>query len=177
MLTRPARTTDPVGPAPWQIERWHEPDVDGYRRLYRAVGENWLWVSRLVCADEALRSTLHDPRVEVYVLRTGDRDVGLLELDLRIEGACELVYFGLVPAAIGTGAGRWLMDRAIALAWRHPIERFWMHTCHFDHPHALGFYRRSGFKPYATMVEVFDDPRLTGVLPRSAALHVPLIEE
>ena len=34
-----------------------------------------------------------------------------------------------------------------------------MHTCNFDHPAAIGFYRRSGFTPYKLAVEVEVDPR------------------
>ncbi|HEY1447300.1 MAG TPA: hypothetical protein VGF33_02075, partial [Caulobacteraceae bacterium] len=60
-------------------------------------------------------------------------------------------------------------------AWSRPIRRLWVHTCTFDHPSALGFYVRSGFAPYAFMVEVLPDPRLTGQLPPDAAPHVPLI--
>ena len=33
----------------------------------------------------------------------------------------------------------------------------WGHTCSFDHPKALPFYQRSGFKPYQVMVEVHRD--------------------
>jgi hypothetical protein len=51
-----------------------------------------------------------------------------------------------------------------------------VHTCTLDHPNALGFYLRSGFTPYARSVEIADDPRLHGVLPRSAAPHVPVME-
>jgi GNAT superfamily N-acetyltransferase len=81
-----------------------------------------------------------------------------------------------VPQAIGQGAGRFLMAQAIQKAWEKPIARFWVHTCTLDHPSALGFYQRSGFRPYALMVEVAADPRLSGVLGREAAPHVPLIE-
>jgi GNAT superfamily N-acetyltransferase len=123
-----------------------------------------------------LQTVLHDPRVSVHALLSGGRSVGLLELDFRVEAECELAYFGLVSDAIGTGAGRFLIAQAVDLAWRRPIKRFWVHTCHFDHPAALDFYQRAGFRPYKMMVEVMDDPRLTGVLPRSAAPHVPLIE-
>jgi hypothetical protein len=35
---------------------------------------------------------------------------------------------------------------------------------------------RSGFMPYDRTVEVLDDPRLTGMLPRTAAPQVPIIE-
>jgi hypothetical protein len=50
-----------------------------------------------------------------------------------------------------------------------------VHTCSDDHPAALSFYMRSGFSPYARMIEIQADPRLTGHLPPGAAPHVPLI--
>ncbi len=103
------------------------------------------------------------------------RDEGLLELDFRVPGECELAFFGVTPALVGHGAGRWLMNRAVALAWSRPIRRFWVHTCALDAPEALPFYLRSGFAPYARKVEVYDDPRLTGVLPTTAAPQVPMV--
>jgi hypothetical protein len=51
-----------------------------------------------------------------------------------------------------------------------------VHTCTLDHPDALAFYLRSGFHAYARRVEVADDPRLTGLIPRAVAAHVPIIE-
>lgn len=119
---------------------------------------------------------LGDAGVEVYALEVDGRDEGLLELDFRRAGACELAFFGLTSALVGQGAGRWLMNRAIECAWTRPLERFWVHTCSLDSPGALDFYRRSGFTAYAVKVDLYDDPRLTGVLPREAARQVPLIE-
>lgn len=158
------------------VARWLSPDLVEYRKLFRAVGKDWLWVSRLTMTDGKLSAIIHHPRVAVYVLRQGDNTLGLLELDFRREGECELAFFGLVPDAIGKGAGRMLMNHAIETAWAAPIRRFWVHTCHLDSPQALAFYQRSGFQPFATLVEVLDDPRQTGVLPRDAAPHVPVIE-
>ncbi len=157
------------------IHRWTSPPNEDYRRLFRAIGEQWMWVSRLIMSDHELVTILQDPLVEVYVIKDGDRQIGLLELDFRTDGECELAFFGLVADAIGKGAGRRLMNHAIATAWSKPVRRFWVHTCHLDSQGALAFYQRSGFTPYATMVEVLDDPRLSGVLPRDAAPHVPLI--
>lgn len=151
-------------------------DLDGYRALFRKVGQDWLWFSRLVMADDQLRAILADPSVEVWELRGRKGAIGLLELDFREEGQCELAFFGVTPEAIGTGAGRYLMNEAIGRAWARPIRRLWVHTCTFDHPNALGFYLRSGFTPYARMVEAAEDPRLSGHLPRRAAPHVPFIE-
>ena len=94
------------------------------------------------------------------------RDEGLLELDFREPGQCEIVFFGVTAKLVGTGAGRWLMNRALELAWSRPVERVWLHTCTFDHPAALAFYQRSGFRPFRRQVEVVDDPRLDGTAPR-----------
>jgi hypothetical protein len=46
------------------------------------------------------------------------------------------------------------MNRAIERAWSRPIRRFWAHTCTLDHPSALGFYKRSGFRPFRRQVEI-----------------------
>jgi GNAT superfamily N-acetyltransferase len=150
-------------------------DVTRYRALFRRVGERWLWMSRLVVPEAALRTILDDPAVEACALRSGGEDIGILELDFRQPEECELAYFGVVPEAIGSGAGRFLMSEAVRRAWARPIRRFWVHTCTHDHPRALAFYQRSGFRAYKRAIEIADDPRLTGHLPRDAAPDVPVI--
>ena len=177
MTSRPQPRATHVFPPPYALVPFKQPDLAAYRTLFRRVGADWMWYSRLVMSDRELQDILHDPRVEVLVLRDRDEGVGLLELDFRDSGQCELAFFGLAPDAIGKGLGRALMEAALALAWAKPIQRLWVHTCTFDHPSALAFYIRSGFRPYAFQVEVQPDPRLTGHLPRSAAPHVPLIAE
>ncbi|MGH6883620.1 MAG: GNAT family N-acetyltransferase [Hypericibacter sp.] len=176
MTEKPAPKPRPSTRSALSLQRIAQPDLQSYRALFRRVGQDWMWFSRLIMPDERLRRILTDPKVEVYRLHDGPAEIGLLELDFREEGQCELAFFGVVPEVIGQGAGRFLMDQAITLAWARPIRRFWVHTCSFDHPSALAFYRRSGFRPYAYAVEVHDDPRLTGHLPRTAAPHIPLIE-
>lgn len=177
MTARPASKGAPHGKAgALSLRRWEQPDPGRYRDLYRRVGTEWMWFSRLFMSDETLRGIIQHPDVQVYSLEEGEREIGLLELDFRDPGQCELAFFGVVPEAIGKGAGRYLMERAIELAWSRPINRFWVHTCTLDHPSALGFYQRFGFRPYRMMVEVHRDPRLTGHLPRDAAPHVALIE-
>ena len=163
-------------PGALRFERWQAPSLDDYRKLFREVGENWLWLSRLIISDEKLTAIIHDPDVEIYVILSEEgRRIGLLELDFREPGECELVFCGLVPDAIGQGAGKLLITQAVARAWARPINRFWLHTCHFDQPSAIFFYQKAGFKPYALLVEVIDDPRLSGHMPETAAPHVPLL--
>ncbi|HET9096780.1 MAG TPA: GNAT family N-acetyltransferase [Candidatus Baltobacteraceae bacterium] len=157
------------------LERLRPPPLDAYRSLFKRVGAPYLWFSRLTMTDEQLAAIIRDPDVEVYLVRDGGAEAGLLELDFRTLGECELVFFGLLEPYIGKGAGRWLMNRAIELAWSHPLRRFWLHTCTLDHPKALEFYRRSGFTPFKREIEIADDPRLVGILPRDAAPSIPLI--
>ncbi|MCC7272810.1 MAG: GNAT family N-acetyltransferase, partial [Alphaproteobacteria bacterium] len=142
MTARPAPRRDP-DPAPWTLRRVPRPDLAWYRDLYRRIGEDWLWFSRLRMADAELAAIVHDPAVEVRALEVDGRAEGLLELDFREAGGCELAFFGITAAHLGTGAGRWLMNRAVEIAWARPIARFWVHTCTLDHPGALAFYVRS----------------------------------
>lgn len=158
------------------LGRVFDPDLDWYRRLYTRVGEDLLWFSRRKMPDAELAAILHDPRVEVYALIRGGEEIGILELDRRVAGDVELAFFGLVPEAVGSGAGRFLMNEALRLAWGTAPRRVFVHTCAFDHPAALDFYRRSGFAPYKLAVEIGADPRSIGVLPRTAAPQVPLVE-
>lgn len=172
MLAKPhIRPVDlPAGLAFEQIT----PDVARYRALFDRVGRDWLWFGRRMMPEDELQAILDDPKVTFHTLRKNGEDAAILELDFREEGACELAYFGLAPSLIGSGAGRYLMNQAISLAWRAPITRFHVHTCTLDSPQALGFYIRSGFAPYRQQIEIEDDPRLSGVLPTEAASHVPI---
>jgi GNAT superfamily N-acetyltransferase len=176
MKARPSLRPMPGGEL--RLERWEAPALEKYRLLYRRVGEPWLWFSRLVMADAELAAIIHDPAVMIWAV--SDRrgiEVGILELDFREAGQCEIAFFGLIPALNGKGHGRWLMAMALQAAWAHKgVERVWVHTCTLDGPGALGFYMKSGFVPYQRQLETFPDPRLTGHLPREAAPHIPVIE-
>ena len=174
MTELPALPSDPQGA--WTLRRVETPALDWYRDLYRRVGKEWLWFSRMQMKDAELAAIVQAPLVEVYALEHDGSDEGLLELDFREAGQCEIGFFGVTAKLIGSGAGRWLMNRALELSWSRPIARLWVHTCTFDHPSALGFYQRAGFRPFRRQVEVADDPRLDGRARRDAARHVPVIE-
>lgn len=154
-----------------------KPDVARYHALFKAIGEDWLWFSRLTMDIATLEATISRPEFEIFIAQKSDEDFGLLELDIRDPGNIELAYFGLAADAVGTGAGRWLMNTAIARVFEHhKASRFFVHTCTMDSPQALAFYMRSGFKPYKRAVEIADDPRLTGHIPRDKGSYHPIIE-
>jgi GNAT superfamily N-acetyltransferase len=151
----------PEQDVPLQLVRWKAPDLAKYRLLFRRVGAKWLWWSRLALDDAALGAIIHDPQVHVFAV--ADRagvEVGMLELDFRKAGEAEIAFFGLIPGATGKGFGKWLMRRALQMAWGDKeVTRVWVHTCTLDGPQALPFYMGQGFVPYARFVEVFPDPR------------------
>jgi GNAT superfamily N-acetyltransferase len=150
--------------------------VQWYRDIFHEVGADWLWYARLLLSDAELESILTHDDVELFTLTRDGEDLALLELDFRTPGQCGLAYFGLAAPLIGTGAGRALMNAAIDRAWSRPIERFHVHTCTIDSPQALEFYVRSGFEVTHQQVEVADDPRVLGLLPKHKGAHVPLID-
>lgn len=166
----------PVPASPFRLVRWRTPDPDKYRALFRRVGAPWLWYSRLLMDDARLLSIIRDPDSEVYAVE--DRagvEVGFLELDFHREGETELSYVGFVRELAGQGHGRWLMARALQLAWRPGTDRVRVHTCTLDHPRALGFYRSHGFEAIRRTVETFPDPRALGLLPDHAAPQIPYL--
>ncbi len=178
-LARPGVEAD----VPLHLVRWEACTPDRYRLLYRRIGAPWLWWSRLALDDAALAAIIDDPAVEIYAVTDRARvEIGMVELDFRQAGACEIAFFGFVAKATGKGFGNWLMRRALQRAWaggaaRAPISRVWVHTCTLDDPRAVGFYQRHGFVPTARFVEVFRDPRAAGLLePDSSAFH-PLLQE
>ncbi|MDB5686248.1 MAG: GCN5-related N-acetyltransferase [Rhizorhabdus sp.] len=175
MLAKPRLRA--MAPVPFRLTRWKQPGVEKYRALFRRVGEPWLWFSRLVMTDDALAAIIHDPAVEIYAVEDARGiEIGMLELDFRIEGETEIGFFGLIPELAGKGHGNWLMGQALALGWRPGIKRLWVHTCTLDHPGALRFYVRNGFQPFARAVEIFVDPRVAGVLTPEMAPHVPMLQ-
>jgi len=156
------------------IERLGPGDEERYRQVYRRIGERWLWVSRLGASAQDIAKVLSKPDIETFVLVKDGQTEGLVEIDFGQPGEAELYYFGITESLIGRGAGRWLMSQTLQLAWSHPINRFWLHTCSFDHPGAVAFYRRSGFRPYKQAIEIVDDPRVKGMLDRNSFPDLPI---
>ena len=167
----------PVSPSPLRLKAWNPVDLEKYRTLFRRTGAPWLWYSRLNMDDGELDRTVNDERVCVFAVEDRNGiEVGMMELDFRIDENCEIQFFALIPELIGKGHGQWLMNETLRRAWRDGVGRVHLHTCTLDHPGALGFYRKMGFVPRGRAVEINPDPRVTGLFPRDSAPHVPIIE-
>jgi GNAT superfamily N-acetyltransferase len=175
-LTELETAPSPSAPPGLELRRLGPEDAALHRRLYREVGEPWLW-SGLTDKDEAaIAAHLGAPGVLSCALMADGAPAGLLDLESTEAEGVEIVYLGLVPGRGGKGAGSFLIRQAIRIAREAGHSRLWLHTCNFDHPGAIGFYRRHGFRVYAQGFEIMDDPRLNGLLPRETAPHVPMVE-
>lgn len=166
MFVRPTGPRPPLPAGKLALIQAEDCPVSFYRYLYETVGTPWVWFERRLLSDAQLAAEINRPNTEIFVLYVAGVPAGYFEINLEASET-ELNYFGLVPDFIGRGLGPFLLQAAIDRAWSRPIERFWVHTCTFDHPRALPLYQRLGFAVYARRSASFDDPRLTGTLPRS----------
>ena len=174
-MCSPPRVERARGDPAWLLRQHPKPELDWYRTLFRAIGQDWMWFSRLQLSDNALRAIIHDPTVEVFALEVNGAEKGIVELDGRAMPDIEITFNGLSADMVGQGAGRFLMESALEIAWAHRPRRVLVHTCTLDHPRAMKFYLKSGFVPYKRAVEVADDPRLDGTFPETAAPQCPVI--
>ena len=159
------------------LQRQERMACSDYRQMFRAVGQNWLWFSRLQIDDTALSQIIHDPQTELHTLHTdSDKIVGFLELNCTKLPGIHISFLGVLPELTGLGLGTFLMAHAFRLARAHGADHLKVQTCTLDHPNALTFYRKMGFEVLKREIEISPDPRLDGILPMTAAPHIPLIK-
>lgn len=128
---------DPCPPAFW-------------RHLYATVGAAYRWFDRLPWTDEEIQSYLDDPAVSLWVMTVGGEIAGYYELRHEPDDSVEIVYFGLMPSFTGRGLGGFMLADAVERAWSRGARRVWLHTCTFDHPHAIQNYLDRGFTIFKT---------------------------
>lgn len=174
-LAVPSSQPPPEPPRDLAVRRVAHPEPKWFRDIYRRIGQDLLWFSAEMMSDEQLAREIAAPKTTVLSLERGTETIGLAELRFGEGDSVEIVSFGVVPESTGAGAGHVLMDAALAHAFSHGAKRVWLHTCSFDHPGAIRFYLKRGFHAFKYAIEVVDDPRLTGLLPPTAAPQVPIV--
>jgi len=173
MTERPTRPSLPRPVGQYAVMRLEKPSVSFYRYLYNLVGERWMWADRRKLSDDQLAAAIHAEDVEIYVLYVGGEPAGYVELDRRSKPDIRIAYFGLAPAFIGRGLGRYLLGWAVDLAWSYGPERLLVSTWSFDHPRAFANYQRAGFRPYKQEHSRMRDPRLEGLIPTDVEARQP----
>jgi GNAT superfamily N-acetyltransferase len=143
-----------------------------WQRLYKEVGAAYHWVDRLGWTDDDIRAYLADPAVSLWMLLVNGGVAGYFELrkhpesearptpnatddsvtttDPVVSGfrrtfSVEIAYFGLLPAFVGRGLGKYLLSEAAERAWEMQPSRVWLHTSTLDHAAALPNYLARGF--------------------------------
>jgi len=173
MAERPSPAAAAAGEI--RLRQIQNPDLNWYRAIYRRAGAQWFWFSRLEMSDQQLSARLNTPTTELCVAESGDREIGMAELDRSQPSQVEITFFALFPEAMGRGFGRSFMAAVLDRAFADTTKRVWLHTCTLDAPGALAFYMKCGFRPYKRAIEVADDPRLRGILPADTNPHIPII--
>lgn len=174
MTAPPTRPGIPRPVGQYAVMRLEHPTVPFYRYLYNLVGERWMWADRRRMGDAELEAAIHAEGVEIYVLYAGGEPAGYVELDRRPKPDIRIAYFGLAPAFIGRGLGRYLLNWAVDLAWSYGPERLLVSTWSFDHPRAFLNYQKAGFRPYKQERGRMRDPRLEGLIPMSVEARMPI---
>ena len=119
------------------------------RFLYQLVGGPWGWTDKLVWRDEQWLELIESAAHRTWVAYHHGAIAGYYELQRDLDGAVEILYFGLVEAFIGKGFGGPLLTHALQSAWAWPgTRRVWVHTCTLDHPQALANYQARGLQLY-----------------------------
>ena len=86
------------------------------RSARRGCGSRgWSWTTPSSQRSSAI------PTSSLFEVAAVEADVGMLELDFREPGECELAFIGLVPELAGQGHGRWLLAEAVGRAWRDGV--------------------------------------------------------
>ncbi len=112
------------------------------------IGTPHHW-SSLAWSEQQWLAVVARPSVRTWIARVGIDVIGLVQLEAHPRGDVEITKFGLVPEFVGRGFGGHLLTLATRLAWDlGVVNRVWLHTSSFDHPHALPNYCNRGFQQF-----------------------------
>lgn len=133
------------GERQFTLERLISPTPAVARALYAGVGADYGWADRLVWSDQEWQDRIDDPRVELWFASEGGTPLGYFELCRNDVETMEVVYFGLLPHAVGRGHGGQLLEAAVRRGFEAGAGRIYLNTCSFDHSVALKNYQARGF--------------------------------
>jgi len=125
--------------------------VNEYRKYYYGVGEKHFWLDRMVMPDEELFGKINAANVDIFLFYINKEVAGYIEF-VKEEKYVEILYFGLMPAFIGKGYGKYFLQWVIANAWSYQPEWIQLNTCTLDHPNAIGTYKKAGFVQVRTEI-------------------------
>ena len=123
--------------------------INLYKKIYKKIGLNYNWISRLKLSEEELKKIIHDNNVDIYFMIKENKVIGFLEVDYRSLKEVKIVHLGVINSFIGQGYGKKLLKFAIKRSKEIDIRPLILQTNSLDHPNALIFYQKNGFQVYA----------------------------
>jgi GNAT superfamily N-acetyltransferase len=151
--------TAPPPETPVTLVQVETPSPDYSRFLYATVGRDWWWYTRLSWTRDEWMAWLDRPELETWVAYERGTPAGYFELEHQPPHDVEIVYFGLLPHAIGRRIGGWMLTKALQRGWEiEGTTRVWLHTCTLDGPHARANYEARGLTVFDTVVATEDLP-------------------
>ena len=125
--------------------------------MYRMVGEQWAWHDKRDWNLRQWQAYLTEQGARSWLLadRNGG-ECGYFELSTARLPEVDILYFGLLPIAIGQDLGNAWLGEALCTAFDIGAKRVKVNTCSLDHPAALKNYQARGMQLYRTTMEPSD---------------------
>lgn len=130
----------------------HPISVEDYRLHYKNVGWEYHWLDRLVMSDSELLEKINAPNAKQYLMIKDNQIAGFVEFIVE-DKFTEILYFGLYPAFVGKGIGKYFLQWVVEKAWSFDVQWIQLNTCSLDHPSALEVYKSLGFEEVKLAVE------------------------
>ena len=119
--------------------------------FYKNIGENHMWVDRLIWTENQWIDYVSNKDVKTYIFKYKNDLAGYFELIFHVEKKeIEIAYFGLLEEFQNKNLGSFLLCEAIKKSFLNNINRVWLHTCSLDHENALNNYIARGMKIFKT---------------------------
>ena len=119
--------------------------------FYKNIGQNHMWVDRLIWNENQWIDYVSNKDVKTYILKYKNDLAGFFELIFHVEKKeTEIAYFGLLKEYQNKKLGSYLLSEAIKKSFIKNINRVWVHTCSLDHKNALNNYVARGMKVFKT---------------------------
>ena len=119
--------------------------------FYKNIGENHMWVDRLIWTENQWIDYVSNKDVKTYIFKYKNDLAGYFELIFHVEkNEVEIAYFGILKEYQNKKLGSYLLSEAIKKSFIKNINRVWVHTCSLDHKNALNNYISRGMKIFKT---------------------------
>lgn len=158
---------------PYACVEENMPDVGAYLHLYREIGRDYLWNYRPGQSREAIQRIIQSPNTRLYYLMDGENPIGMAECDISKHKDIEIVHFGLLPGYTDRGLGWAFLQQILFRLWQMQPDRVHLSSCGLDHPKAITFYEKAGFRVYRTAMGEFKDYRYSDFYHLEDAPEIP----